>query len=70
MNALNEFIKEYGGRKAFADDLGVSHAMVYQWLSGKRPVSANMTTRIVRLSNGSIKPEQINPTVDWSAVRE
>lgn len=69
MNVLNDFIKKYGGRKALAEDLGVSHAMVYQWLSGKRPVSAQMTARIVRLSKGAIRPEEINPTVDWSAVR-
>ncbi|WP_051975381.1 transcriptional regulator [Cupriavidus necator] len=55
---------------AFAKRLGVSQGLVYQWISGKRPVSAEQCPVIERLTEGAVACEELNDKVDWAFVRE
>ncbi|CAG9177836.1 transcriptional regulator [Cupriavidus pampae] len=54
---------------AFAKGLGVSQGLVYQWIAGKRPVSAEQCPLIERLTDGAVTCEELNDKVDWAFVR-
>lgn len=54
----------------FADSLGVPQALIYQWLSGKRPVAAHQCPKIEKLTNGKVRCEDLNDKVDWAYVRK
>ncbi|MCA7086077.1 helix-turn-helix domain-containing protein [Cupriavidus sp. DB3] len=56
-------------QSAFAKRLGVSQGLVYQWLSGKRPISAEQCPVIERLTGGLVTCEELNDKVDWAYVR-
>ena len=54
---------------AFAEKLGVSQGLIHQWISGKRPVSAEQCPIIERITGGQVTCEELNDKVDWGFVR-
>lgn len=54
---------------AFAKQLGISQSLVYQWVSGKRPVSAEQCPEIERLTGRAVTCEELNAGVDWAYIR-
>lgn len=70
MKLADYLTKHEISQTTFAETLGVSQGMVYQWLSGKRPVAADQCPRIERLTNGEVRCEDLNDKVDWAFVRD
>lgn len=56
-------------QSAFAAQLGVSQALIHQWLSGRRPIAAEQCPKIERLTGGEVRCEELNDRVDWSYLR-
>ncbi|CAM3698000.1 helix-turn-helix domain-containing protein [Cupriavidus respiraculi] len=54
---------------AFAKRLGVTQGLVHQWITGKRPVSAEQCPSIERLTDGAVTCEELNSKVDWAFIR-
>lgn len=54
---------------AFAKLLGVSQGLIYQWIAGKRPISAEQCPVIERITGGAVTCEELNAKVDWAFVR-
>lgn len=52
-----------------ASALGVTTALVYQWLSGHRRVAAERAVQIEALTKGQVRCEDLRPDVDWSVLR-
>lgn len=52
-----------------ADMIGVKPALVNQWLTGYRPVSAEKAVLLEKATHGAIRAEDVNDTVEWSVVR-
>lgn len=52
-----------GGRRALADDLGVSPAYLYQMVTGIRPVSATLCRTIERATKGAVTVHELRPDV-------
>jgi DNA-binding transcriptional regulator YdaS (Cro superfamily) len=69
MNLADYLSTTKTSQAAFAKQLGVSQGLVYQWLSGKRPVAAEHCPVIERITNGSVTCEELNDKVDWAFVR-
>ncbi|CAG2126855.1 hypothetical protein LMG31506_00206 [Cupriavidus yeoncheonensis] len=69
MTLAEYLISTKTSQAAFAKKLGVSQGLVYQWISGKRPVSAEQCPAIERLTNGAVTCEELNDKVDWAYVR-
>ncbi|MGE8367026.1 YdaS family helix-turn-helix protein [Cupriavidus basilensis] len=56
-------------QSAFAERLGVSQGLVHQWLTGKRPISAEKCPEIEKLTGGAVTCEELNDKVDWPYIR-
>lgn len=69
MDALKDFISDYGGIKVLAGELGVTPSMIYQWLAGRRPVSPRRAAQIQRLSRGKVRAQDLDRTVDWESLQ-
>lgn len=48
-------------QSAFAGLLGVSQGLVYQWLTGRRPISAERCLSIERATNGAVTRRDLRP---------
>ncbi len=70
MKLADYLTKHEISQTAFAKLLGVSQGMVYQWLAGKRPISADQCPEIEKLTGGEVRCEDLNDKVDWAFVRE
>ena len=67
-------LKEYiANRKLsqveFAQLLGVTQGAVWQWIAGKKPVSAESCIAIERATAGEVRCEDLRPDIDWHVVR-
>lgn len=62
-STIQTAIKLVGGYQALADELDVSTSYVYKWAEGKRKIPAHLVTKIVRLTKGKIKAEQLRPDI-------
>lgn len=69
MNLADYLSTTKTSQAAFAKQLGVSQGLVYQWISGKRPVAAEKCPEIERITNGAVTCEELNDRVDWAFVR-
>lgn len=69
MKLADYLAKHKVSQTAFAEKLGVSQGLVYQWLAGKRPVAAEQCPRIEALTSGEVRCEELNDNVDWAFVR-
>lgn len=52
---------------AFAESVGVSQSMVWQWIEGRRPVPEKRCTRIERITNGAVTRQDLRPD-DWAEI--
>ncbi len=69
MNLAQYLTSTETSQAAFAKQLGVSQGLVNQWLTGKRPISAERCPVIERITNGAVTCEELNDKVDWAFVR-
>lgn len=68
---LQEYLASKGeSQAAFARRLDVTQGMVWQWISGRRPVSLGQCIRIERATAGLVTREVLRPDIDWAALRE
>lgn len=70
MKLIDYLAKHEITQAAFAEKLEVSQGLVYQWLAGKRPVSAEQCTKIEKITDGEVRCEELNDKVDWAYVRD
>nr|WP_150587114.1 helix-turn-helix domain-containing protein [Pandoraea communis] len=56
-------------QSALARMLGVSPGLIYQWLSGLRPVAPEHCPAIERISDSAVRCEELNDRVDWAYLR-
>ena len=56
-----------GGQAALGRGVGVSAAMVNQWVRGIRPIPAHVCPEIEKLTN--VRCEELNQRVDWAYLR-
>ncbi|WP_109477782.1 helix-turn-helix domain-containing protein [Paraburkholderia sp. C35] len=67
---LSDYLSKHKiSQTTFAAQLGVSQGLVYQWLTGKRPVAAEQCPKIEELTGGEVRCEELNDRVDWAFVR-
>ena len=59
--ALSEIGPKYGAGAKLAKLLGVSRSCVYDIKSGRRRVPAKHVKKVVELSNGKVKAEELRP---------
>lgn len=61
-------IRSYMARRrltqtAFAKEVGVTQGMVWQWLSGYRPISPESAIKIEEATGGAIKKRSLRPDI-------
>ena len=67
---LADYIKaERGNGSRLAAALDVALSYLSQMASGHRPVPPAMCPEIERLTNGQVRCEELNDSVDWAAIR-
>ncbi|MEK7947049.1 NYN domain-containing protein [Pigmentiphaga sp. YJ18] len=54
MNIAQVLDQSQISQAAFAESVGVSQSMVWQWIEGRRPVPEKRCTRIERIANGAV----------------
>jgi DNA-binding transcriptional regulator YdaS (Cro superfamily) len=65
---LTEFLSKPGNTQtALAEKLNVSQGLVYQWASGKRPISPAQCVQIERVTDGEVTRKDLRPT-DWAEI--
>lgn len=52
---------------SFAERLGVSQGLIYQWLTGRRPISIDKCVLIERATKGEVKRQDLRPN-DWQLI--
>lgn len=65
--AISRAIALWPSLKAFATALGVPYQTVQQWM--RNGVPAAYCPKIEKLTDGRIKCEELNTSVDWAYVR-
>jgi DNA-binding transcriptional regulator YdaS (Cro superfamily) len=55
-----------GGRKAFAESIGVSPSFLYQISTGWRSAPHVLAIRIEEESGGAVSRAEVRPDVDWA----
>lgn len=64
ISLIRAYMKRHGlSQQEFADQLGVSQGMVWQWLNGYRPISAERAKKIEYATGGVIKRRELRPDV-------
>jgi DNA-binding transcriptional regulator YdaS (Cro superfamily) len=56
-------------QRALADRLGVTPALIWQWINGRRPIAVEQAIAIERESGGVVTCEEMRPDVDWAYLR-
>lgn len=57
-----DFVREKG-QTALARDLDVTQGLVWQWVTGRRPIAAHHCRRIAELSDGRVSVHTLRPDV-------
>lgn len=52
---------------SFAVRLGVSQGLIYQWLTGRRPVAVDKCVAIERATDGEVGRRDLRP-LDWHLI--
>ncbi|WP_269501076.1 transcriptional regulator [Burkholderia sp. IMCC1007] len=52
---------------SFAQQLGVSQGLIYQWLTGRRPVAIDKCVAIERITAGEVSRRDLRPS-DWQLI--
>lgn len=61
---IRAYIKRHQlSQGAFAGQLDVSQGMVWQWLNGRRRISAERAKQIEEVTGGEIRRAQIRPDI-------
>lgn len=68
MDALKAAIKHFGGQGALARELGVTQGLVWQWLSGRRPIAPERCAEIEAATGGRVLAQDLRPDVEWQRV--
>ena len=64
MEAIRSYLSRRGlTQTEFARQVGVSQGMVWQWLSGYRPVSPESAIKIEAGTKGAIKKRELRPDI-------
>ena len=67
---LTEYIAKHElTQEEFAQLLGVTQGAVWQWIAGRKPVSAESCIAIERETAGEVRCEELRPDIDWHVVR-
>ena len=61
--------RKVGSITALAHQVGVSIAVVSQWVSGYRSVPATRCIPIEKATSGAVRCEDLRPDVDWAYLR-
>ncbi|WP_213308249.1 transcriptional regulator [Paraburkholderia sacchari] len=67
MNLATYLSEQKLSQSAFAELLGVTQGLVYQWLAGRRPVAAERCVAIERATNGAVTRKDLRPD-DWRDI--
>lgn len=54
-------------QQEFADLVGVSQGMVYQWVRGKTPVTPSKCVHIEQMTEGLVGRKDLRPN-DWAGI--
>lgn len=66
---LRSFVDaERGAATRLARDVGVSPPLIWQWLSGQRPIPPDRCPAIERASGGKVSCEELRTDVRWLRV--
>lgn len=57
-------------QRELASRLGVTPSLIWQWISGHRPISAEQAIAIDRATAGAVTCEELRPDVDWAYLRQ
>jgi DNA-binding transcriptional regulator YdaS (Cro superfamily) len=58
---IEKAVSRIGGQAALAKAIGVTPAMVYQWLTGRRPVPAERCAAIEAATSGAVTRADLRP---------
>ncbi len=62
---LKKAIEIVGGGTNLSLDLGVDHSLVSKWLYGNTKIPAEHVIKIVHITKGKIRPEELRPDIQW-----
>lgn len=65
---IKKAVAACGGQAALAKAIGVSPAMVYQWLTGRRPVPAERCAAIETATEGNVTRADLRPDL-WGEAK-
>lgn len=54
-------------QQQFAEKLGVSQGLVYQWIAGRTPVAAQKAVLIEQRTDGEVTRKDLHPN-DWHLI--
>ncbi|ARP86279.1 transcriptional regulator [Bordetella genomosp. 9] len=65
---IDQYLESSGlTQAAFAGALGVTQSVVWQWLSGRRPVPVERCADIERVTSGAVSRKDLRPS-DWHRI--
>lgn len=67
MNLKTYCIELDGGQSAFAKNMGVSEAQIWQWSNGVRNPNPESCVRIEQETQGKVTRQELRPD-DWQAI--
>lgn len=67
MNLADYLDRADVSQSRLAKQLGVSAGLIYQWRSGRRPISAKQCTAIERATAGAVTRQELRPD-DWQEI--
>ncbi|WP_041702803.1 helix-turn-helix domain-containing protein [Pseudogulbenkiania sp. NH8B] len=65
---IRQLIKECGGAKRVAEELGITDRAVNNWIY-RQQIPAEYCPTLERLTSGKYRCEQMRPDVEWSVLR-
>lgn len=60
---LRAFVEESGGQTAFANRMGVSQGLVWQWLEGKTRITAERAIEIEGITGGKVSRHELRADI-------
>ncbi len=63
--ALKKAVDIVGGVTNLALDIEVGHARISAWLYTDERILAEHVIKIVRATNGKVRPEELRPDIEW-----
>lgn len=69
MHPISKAVQFVGGVAALARHLGITPPAVHQWLTATRQVPAERCPAIEKLTDRTVRCEDMRPDVDWGFLR-